>query len=76
MAAADAFKAAIASKTDTLAGDGDALVALDNVSAVFPRGRYNLSLFSAFLDMDGQTHQFKIRCALRLSRAQSYNEGI
>jgi hypothetical protein len=59
----DAFKAVIADKTDTLAGVGDAIVALEAVSSLFPRGRYALSLFPAFMDMDGQTHQFKIRCA-------------
>jgi hypothetical protein len=59
---ADAFKAAIADKTDELtSGDGEALATLDNVACVYPRGRYGLSLFPGFMDMDGQTHQFKIR---------------
>jgi hypothetical protein len=60
---ADAFKAAIEPQTDILAGEGDAIATLETVSSVFPRGRYDLSLFPAFMDMDGQNHQFKIRCA-------------
>jgi hypothetical protein len=59
---ADAFKAAIEPLTDTLAGEGDAIATLDTVSSVFPRGRYDLSLYPGFMDMDGQNHQFKIRC--------------
>ena len=61
-APADVFKAAIASKTDTLeSGDGEALASLDSVSCIFPRGRYDLSLFPAFMDMDGPNHSYKIR---------------
>ena len=63
-APAEAFKEAITTKTDTLVTDGEALASLDNVSALYPRGRYDLSLFPSFMDMDGPNHQYKIRCGL------------
>ena len=67
--AADAFKAAIAPHTSIMEGKaGEALASLDAVSSVFPRGRYDLSLFPGFMDMEGQNHQFKIRCAAPRSR--------
>lgn len=49
-------------KTDALAGEGDALAELEHVACIFPRGRYDLSLFPSFMVMDGQNSQFKIRC--------------
>lgn len=60
---AEVFRDAITTKTDALTTDGEALASLDNVSALYPRGRYDLSLFPAFMDMDGPNHQYKIRCA-------------
>lgn len=50
-------------KTDALAGEGDALAELEHVSCIFPRGRYDLSIFPSFMVMDGQNFQFKIRYA-------------
>lgn len=61
---ADFFREAIMGKTDTLSGEGDALAELPHVSCVFPRGRFDLSMYPGFMDMDGQNSQFKIRCAL------------
>lgn len=62
--AADVFREAIMDKTDTLSGEGDALAELPHVSCVFPRGRFDLSMYPGFMDMDGQNSQFKIRCVL------------
>lgn len=64
--AADVFRAAIMDKTDTLSGEGDALAELPHVSCVFPRGRFDLSMYPGFMDMDGQNSQFKIRCVLHI----------
>jgi hypothetical protein len=60
--AAEVFKEAIMGKTDALAGEGDALAELEHVACIFPRGRYDLSIFPSFMVMDGQNSQFKIRC--------------
>ena len=68
-APAEVFRAAITTKTDALTREGEVVLAsLDNVSALYPRGRYELSLFPAFMDMDGPNHQYKIRCAALLQR--------
>lgn len=64
--AAEVFKEAIMDKTDALAGEGDALAELEHVACIFPRGRYDLSIFPSFMLMDGQNFQFKIRCVLPL----------
>jgi hypothetical protein len=61
--AAEAFRAAIAGKTDALAGDDNAIAEFSSIACLYPRGRYDLTFFPAFLDLDGQNHQFKIRCA-------------